>query len=88
MGRPVSGESWVGIDLGTQSVRCLVVDAAGRVLGSGSAGLPEVRDGVEHTQHPDDWWEAVVVAVRGAGEGMAAAGRSRSASSCWTPRIV
>lgn len=64
----------MGIDLGTQSVRCLVVDAAGRVLGSGSASLPEVRDGVEHTQHPDDWWEAVVAAVRGAGEEMAAAG--------------
>ena len=60
------GESWLGIDLGTQSVRVLLVAADGTVLGAGSAPLAGMRDGVRHEQDPGEWWAAVCAACRGA----------------------
>lgn len=57
---------WVGIDLGTQSVRAVAVTAAGAVRGSGSAPLTGRRDGPRHEQDPADWWRAVVTACRAA----------------------
>ncbi|WSQ09238.1 FGGY-family carbohydrate kinase [Streptomyces sp. NBC_01231] len=60
------GEAWLGIDLGTQSVRVLVVTADGTVLGGGSAPLAGRRDGVRHEQDPEDWWKAVCEASRAA----------------------
>ncbi|MGY2744222.1 FGGY-family carbohydrate kinase [Arthrobacter sp. UYCu723] len=50
---------WVGIDLGTQSVRVLAVTGSGTVLGSGSRPLTSHRDGARHEQNPEQWWEAV-----------------------------
>jgi len=58
------GEAWLGIDLGTQSVRVLVVTAGGTVLGRGSAPLTGRREGVRHEQDPEDWWKAVCEASR------------------------
>ncbi|MGW2570312.1 FGGY-family carbohydrate kinase [Streptomyces sp. NPDC001537] len=58
------GEAWLGIDLGTQSVRVLLVAADGTVLGAGSAPLTGVRDGVRHEQDPGEWWPAVCTAAR------------------------
>lgn len=55
---------WLGIDLGTQSVRALAVTGHGRVLGRGSAPLTGVRDGDRHEQLPSDWWDGVGTAVR------------------------
>ncbi|MEV5525977.1 FGGY-family carbohydrate kinase [Streptomyces prunicolor] len=55
-------EAWLGIDLGTQSVRALLVTADGTVLGAGTAPLTNHRDGVRHEQDPGEWWEAVCVA--------------------------
>ncbi|WP_083288766.1 FGGY-family carbohydrate kinase [Jiangella alba] len=57
----------VGIDLGTQSVRVLLADDAGRVLALGSARLTSHRrsDGDRrHEQDPHQWWEAVGEASR------------------------
>ncbi|MFI6695223.1 FGGY-family carbohydrate kinase [Streptomyces sp. NPDC050433] len=53
----------MGIDLGTQSVRAVLVGDDGDMLGSGAAPLGGSRDGVRHEQSPDDWWEAVRKAV-------------------------
>ena len=56
----------LGIDLGTQGAKALVVDATtGAVLGRGSAplGLDAPRPGAAE-QHPDAWWDAIVRAVR------------------------
>ncbi|XAS67685.1 FGGY family carbohydrate kinase [Micrococcaceae bacterium Sec5.7] len=50
---------WVGIDLGTQSVRALAVTGTGKVVGSGSRTLTSHRDGPRHEQNPEQWWEAV-----------------------------
>ncbi|MFF0157675.1 FGGY-family carbohydrate kinase [Streptomyces sp. NPDC005263] len=60
------GEAWLGIDLGTQSVRVLLVAADGTVLGRGSAPLAGRRDGTRHEQDPEDWWRAVCEASRAA----------------------
>ncbi|GAA2459198.1 FGGY-family carbohydrate kinase [Actinomadura vinacea] len=60
----------LGIDLGTQSVRALLADPAGRVLGRGSAPLPGRRPSAgRHEQDPEDWWTAVRTAVRAALDG-------------------
>jgi len=58
--------AWLGIDLGTQSVRALAVTADGTVLGRGSAPLGGRREGVRHEQEPGEWWEAVRTASRAA----------------------
>ncbi|WP_410813199.1 FGGY-family carbohydrate kinase [Micromonospora sp. 067-2] len=55
---------WVGIDLGTQSVRVLAVARDGRVVGSGSEPLTSHRAGPRHEQDPQQWWRAVCVASR------------------------
>lgn len=68
MAGPASDDAalWVGLDVGTQSARALVVDEAGRVRGSGSQPLQSRRDGARHEQDPDDWWQAVAGACRAA----------------------
>ncbi|MEV6395999.1 FGGY family carbohydrate kinase [Streptomyces sp. NPDC051907] len=55
---------WMGIDLGTQSVRAVVAADRGDVLGSGSAPLAGRREGVRHEQDPEQWWRAVCAAAR------------------------
>ncbi|MEU9476574.1 FGGY-family carbohydrate kinase [Streptomyces sp. NPDC048191] len=63
--------AWLGIDLGTQGVRALLVTADGTVLGSGAAPLVRGRrDGVRHEQDPGEWWEAVCAACRRALDGV------------------
>jgi D-ribulokinase len=57
---------WLGIDLGTQSVRALAVTAGGTVRGRGSAPLGGRREGGRHEQDPGEWWEAVRTASRSA----------------------
>lgn len=64
------GLAWLGIDLGTQGVRALLVTADGGVLGSGAAPLRRGRrDGVRHEQDPGEWWEAVCAACGSALDG-------------------
>lgn len=59
--------AFCGIDVGTQGVRCAIVDGSGRTLGAGAAALTTSRrDGARHEQRPDDWWDALVPAVRDA----------------------
>ncbi|MFJ5266125.1 FGGY-family carbohydrate kinase [Streptomyces sp. NPDC088387] len=62
-------EAWLGIDLGTQGVRALLVTRDGTVLGSGTAPLTGHRDGVRHEQDPGQWWDAVCAASRQATAG-------------------
>ncbi|UBU11842.1 FGGY-family carbohydrate kinase [Nonomuraea gerenzanensis] len=55
---------WIGIDLGTQSVRAMAVAADGRVLGTGSRPLTSHRDGPRHEQDPEQWWRELAAATR------------------------
>ena len=51
--------AWVGIDLGTQSVRVVAIDDSGHVLATAARPLTSRRDGVIHEQDPAQWWSAV-----------------------------
>ncbi|MEV0597109.1 FGGY-family carbohydrate kinase [Nonomuraea cavernae] len=55
---------WIGIDLGTQSVRAMAVDETGRVLGAASRPLTSHRDGPRHEQDPEQWWRELAAATR------------------------
>src|SRR5689334_57391 len=57
-------EAWLGLDLGTQSVRAMAVSSTGLVLGSGSHPLTSHRDESRHEQNPEDWWNAIAAACR------------------------
>ncbi|GIG67395.1 FGGY-family carbohydrate kinase [Phytomonospora endophytica] len=56
--------AWAGVDLGTQSVRAVVAEEDGTVIGRGSVQLAGTRDGGRHEQDPESWWRAVVEALR------------------------
>ncbi|MEV2268744.1 FGGY-family carbohydrate kinase [Nonomuraea africana] len=53
---------WVGLDLGTQSVRALAVTGDGTVAGMGTRKLTSHRDGERHEQDPEQWWRATALA--------------------------
>ncbi|NDJ76639.1 MAG: xylulokinase [Chloroflexi bacterium] len=55
----------LGIDVGTQSTKCVVLDAAGQPRGSGQAGY-DVELPRPHwaEQAPETWWQAATNAVR------------------------
>ncbi|MFF8955980.1 FGGY-family carbohydrate kinase [Streptomyces sp. NPDC014894] len=76
---------WMGIDLGTQSVRAVLAADDGEILGSGSAPLTGRREGPLHEQLPADWWTAVTAAVRGALRG---GHRPRALAVCSTSGTV
>ncbi|ADB35640.1 carbohydrate kinase FGGY [Kribbella flavida DSM 17836] len=51
--------AWIGVDLGTQSVRAVLVDPAGAVLARAARPLTSRREGVRHEQNPAEWTAAV-----------------------------
>jgi sugar (pentulose or hexulose) kinase len=82
--RRLMGSAWVGIDVGTQSVRAVVVDGDGDLLGSGSAPLRSARPQPgHHEQDPEDWWVALGRATRQALAGSpGTTGSGRAAAVC------
>lgn len=69
---PTPDELWIGIDLGTQSVRVLAVDGSGAVAGAGEHPLTSRRNGPRHEQDPEQWWTALRVACGQALQGLPA----------------
>ncbi|HEY0541580.1 MAG TPA: FGGY family carbohydrate kinase [Actinoallomurus sp.] len=61
---------WLGIDLGTQSVRALAVTATGEIAGSGAHALTGRREEGRHEQDPEEWWRAVATACGSALDGV------------------
>lgn len=57
----------LGIDLGTSSVKAVVIDETGTVLGVGAREIPmEVPEPNRAEQDPECWWSSTVMAVRAA----------------------
>ncbi|WP_284744904.1 FGGY-family carbohydrate kinase [Amycolatopsis sp. RTGN1] len=54
---------WIGIDLGTQSVRALAVDSAGETVASAHRPLGGTRSGNRHEQDPATWWTRTAEAL-------------------------
>jgi D-ribulokinase len=61
-----SSPIYLGLDLGTQSVRAMAVSATGETLGLGAQPLTSRRDGPRHEQEPEEWWRATTTACRAA----------------------
>lgn len=57
----------LGIDVGTQGVRAVIIEEDGQVTSSGDAPLESTRSkSGKHEQNPESWWRAVGEACRGA----------------------
>lgn len=65
----MSDPLFVGVDLGTQSVKVCIVDGSGEVVARASRPLVSTRSGVRHEQDPTDW----ITGTRGALGGAIAA---------------
>jgi len=59
----MSDPLWVGVDLGTQSVRALAVDWDGRTVAAASRPLRGTRSGTRHEQDPLAWWSLTAEAL-------------------------
>lgn len=59
--------AWLGIDLGTSSVKCLVLDEDGLVVATAQEryGVSRPRPGWAE-QDPEQWWQATIRATRAA----------------------
>jgi D-ribulokinase len=57
-------DATLGVDLGTQSVRAMVVSLAGQTLATASQKLTSRRQGTRHEQEPEEWWKATAAACR------------------------
>jgi sugar (pentulose or hexulose) kinase len=78
---------FVGIDLGTQGARAIVVDIEGTVVGRGAAPISGDRHGDVHEQAAQSWWEAAATACREAVAGIAAE-RIRAVATCGTSGTI
>ena len=57
---------YLGIDIGTSSVKTVLIDEGGNVVDSSSADLPISRPHpLWSEQNPSDWWTATNMAVAG-----------------------
>jgi xylulokinase len=55
----------LGIDLGTSSVKAIIIDEQAHILGVGSREYPiNVPQPGWAEQNPDDWWQATILAIR------------------------
>lgn len=60
----VKRAAWLGLDLGTQSVRALAASSTGAVLAETACPLSSHRDGPRHAQDPEQWWSALATACQ------------------------
>lgn len=55
---------WLGVDVGTQSLRVHVLDDDARLLAAASVPLRSTREDGRHEQDPEEWWHALCAAAR------------------------
>ena len=77
---------WVGVDLGTQSVRTVAVGSTGTVLSAAARPLTSSRDGNRHEQDPHEWWAKAADALARWSAACPREPRPRSQASRWTAR--
>lgn len=53
---------FIGIDVGTQGARVVLMDATGHLLGSREEHFP-LQEKMREEQSPDDWWEAAITCL-------------------------
>ncbi len=63
MAGTVTEPVWVGVDLGTQSIRVLAVDDTGHTVAGARRALHGTRHGERHEQDPLSWWESAASAL-------------------------
>lgn len=59
---------YLGIDIGTQGARALAVTVDGTVRARGECALPVPAPGPIQEQRPEEWWQALIGAVRALGD--------------------
>lgn len=60
-------EFFIGIDVGTQGVRVVCIDATGKIKTSAETSFEKTAEHFEkgwHQQQPSEWWNGVVVCLR------------------------
>ena len=72
--RGTPGDLWLGLDVGTQSVRALVASDRGEICSAAARPLTGRRAAERHEQDPEAWWDALAGACR---EALAAVPRGR-----------
>lgn len=60
----VTSDLWVGVDVGTQSLRVQLVDDTGTPVGQGAGPLTSHRADGRHEQDPEQWWRVLGEACR------------------------
>ncbi len=80
--------AWIGIDLGTQSVRVIALSDDGVQVAAASRPLTSRRDGVRHEQDPAQWWSATCTALREVTGALAAGTRVRAVAVSATSGTV
>jgi xylulokinase len=56
--------TYLGLDIGTSSVKALLIDGTQRVVGVGTAALEVSRpQPLWSEQNPEDWWQATLAAI-------------------------
>jgi len=78
---------FLGIDLGTQSVRAIAARSDGTVAARGSRPLRSRRSGARHEQDSDGWWPALAGACRDALRDVAS-GSVRALAVCATSGTI
>jgi xylulokinase len=64
-GRARHGRRFLGIDLGTSSVKAVVTDGAGKVLAQAAKGYPVDHPYASWAEtNPELWWSAIISSVR------------------------
>lgn len=59
----MTGHLYVGVDLGTQSVKVSIADTDGSVTAAASRPLSSIREGARHEQRPQEWLSATMSAM-------------------------
>lgn len=82
MTRPMTGDLYLSIDIGTGSVRAALVDASGRILAIRAREHDQIVPAFGWSeQRAEDWWGGVVAAVRAVCDAVDGAG-PRIAAIC------